>query len=69
MKDHTHRTGIFRRELLQVGFLGAFGMMLPSAFAAPAPKGKPRGGGGGLKAKTSFSSGCPAGRRKCTCGT
>ena len=32
---HTHRTGVFRRELLQVGFLGAFGMMLPDAFAAP----------------------------------
>jgi len=37
-----HRTGIFRRELLQVGSLGAFGMMLPSAFAAPAPPAKRR---------------------------
>ena len=31
---HVHRTGVFRRELLQVGFLGAMGMMLPDALAA-----------------------------------
>lgn len=29
---HVHRTGICRRELLQVGFLGAFGMSMANAF-------------------------------------
>lgn len=32
---HTHTTGVCRRELLQVGFLGAFGMFSADAFAAP----------------------------------
>lgn len=41
---HSHqRVGLYRRELLQVGFLGAFGMMLPEAFAAPPAR--PRGPG------------------------
>ena len=40
ISGHIHQTGVFRRELLQVGFLGAFGMMLPHALAAaPARKG------------------------------
>ena len=43
---HRHDVGVFRRELLQIGFLGAFGMMLPDAFA-PAQAAKRRG----LKAK------------------
>lgn len=30
---HVHRTGFVRRELLQIGFLGAFGMTLEGAFA------------------------------------
>jgi hypothetical protein len=34
---HVHRTGICRREILQVGFLGAFGMSM-SAALAPAAK-------------------------------
>ena len=40
---HIHRTGVFRREILQVGFLGSFGMLLPHALAAPrrgSPKAK-----------------------------
>jgi hypothetical protein len=41
VNKHTHRTGIFRRELLQVGLLGALGMTLPSAFAA-APAQQPK---------------------------
>jgi hypothetical protein len=31
---HVHNVGVCRRELLQVGFLGAFGMLLPDAFQA-----------------------------------
>ena len=34
---HVHEVGVFRRELLQIGFLGAFGLMLPQAFAYAAP--------------------------------
>jgi len=30
--DHIHRVGVNRRELLQVGFLGAFGMFMGDAF-------------------------------------
>ncbi|HTE20099.1 MAG TPA: DUF1501 domain-containing protein [Armatimonadota bacterium] len=42
---HVHRTGIFRRELLQVGCLGAFGLSMTEAFApraACAASGGPR---------------------------
>lgn len=35
IQPHTHETGICRRELLQVGFLGAFGMVTPHALALP----------------------------------
>lgn len=31
---HLHRTGMCRRELIQVGFLGAFGMFMPDAIRA-----------------------------------
>ena len=34
-QNHNHQTGMCRRELLQVGFLGAFGMMTQDAFAVP----------------------------------
>ena len=43
IRTHQHNTGIFRRELLQVGFLGAFGMTMPQAFAAPVAEAKRRG--------------------------
>src|SRR4051812_10345239 len=36
---HRHRTGLLRREVVQVGFLGALGLPAASAFAAPAPEG------------------------------
>jgi hypothetical protein len=32
---HVHRTGLCRREVLQLGFLGAFGMTMSDAIAAP----------------------------------
>ncbi|WP_309715899.1 DUF1501 domain-containing protein, partial [Armatimonas sp.] len=34
MKTHLHNVGVCRRELLQVGFLGALGLMAPQAFGA-----------------------------------
>src|SRR5688500_11886947 len=40
--SHIHRVGVRRREVLQIGFLGAFGMFMPEALAAPAA-GKPGG--------------------------
>jgi hypothetical protein len=46
---HFHRAGLFRREVLQVGFLGAFGISMLDAFtparaqAAPELPQKPRG--------------------------
>ena len=40
---HVHEVGVFRRELLQIGFLGAFGLMLPQAFAHAAPAVRRRG--------------------------
>src|SRR4030088_3004379 len=39
LTPHIHRTSAFRPQLLQGAFLGAFGMMLPEAFAAPREKG------------------------------
>ncbi len=36
---HVHNVGVCRRELLQAGFLGAFGMMLPDALAAAPVRG------------------------------
>lgn len=36
MKPHVHRVGMFRRELLQIGFLGALGLTLPELMAATA---------------------------------
>jgi uncharacterized protein (DUF1501 family) len=35
--NHEHAGGMLRREILQVGFLGAFGLLLDHAVAAPAP--------------------------------
>jgi hypothetical protein len=37
---HAHRAGICRREVLQVGFLGAFGMFMSDALASPKPQTK-----------------------------
>ncbi len=42
-QTHQHDVGVFRRELLQIGFLGAFGMMLPEAFAPARAALAPRG--------------------------
>lgn len=39
--SHRHRTGLLRREVLQIGFLGALGLPAAAAFAEPSP-GKPR---------------------------
>ena len=45
--EHEHGTGVFRRELLQVGFLGAFGMFMgQEAIASPVNRTR------GLKAKS-----------------
>ena len=53
--EHQHNVGIKRRELLQIGFLGAVGMMAQSAFAAnrPLPREVMRAAKGrGAKAKS-----------------
>ncbi|HEV3237399.1 MAG TPA: DUF1501 domain-containing protein [Gemmataceae bacterium] len=62
--DHRHAIGIHRRELLQVGFSGLFGIGLPSLFAGPALAGKASKGEAGARKPKSviivFLTGAPS---------